>query len=46
MKAKLIIVDDEKDILDNFNDLLSDDYEVQTFSHPREFLKHVETSQS
>ncbi|MFN7454319.1 MAG: response regulator [Pseudobdellovibrionaceae bacterium] len=46
MKAKLIIVDDEKDILDNFNDLLSDDYEVQTFSHPREFLKHIETSQS
>ncbi|MCE3010406.1 MAG: response regulator [Proteobacteria bacterium] len=41
MKAKLIIVDDEKDILENFHDLLNDEYEIQTFSHPRDFLNYV-----
>lgn len=40
MEQPLIaVVDDEIDLLDNFRTLLSDQFQVQTFSSPVEFLK-------
>lgn len=39
---RIAVVDDELDILENYRDLLGEDYQVETFSNPLEFLKSME----
>lgn len=41
MKPLIAVVDDEKDLLENFKFLLEDDFEVATFNDPLEFLRQV-----
>jgi DNA-binding NtrC family response regulator len=35
----IVVVDDEQDLLDNFKVLLSEQFHVETFSRPRDFLE-------
>ncbi len=37
-KALIAVIDDEQDLLDNFTDLLSDQYEIRSFIKPTDFL--------
>jgi DNA-binding NtrC family response regulator len=47
MKLPLIaVVDDEIDLLDNFRNQLSDQFEVRTFSSPQDFLQALPEMQS
>lgn len=43
---RIAVVDDEKDILENYRELLSDDYEVQTYSNAADFLSSMESPSS
>jgi DNA-binding NtrC family response regulator len=42
----IAVVDDEQDLLDNFRDLLEDQFQVVSFSSPREFLKALPNLQT
>lgn len=39
---RIAVVDDEMDILENYRELLGDEYEVLTFSSPSEFLSSMD----
>lgn len=39
---KIAVVDDEQDILDNYVDLLSAEYEVHSFNNPQDFIKALD----
>lgn len=41
LKPLIAVVDDEKDLLENFKFLLEDDFEVAAFSDPQSFLKDL-----
>lgn len=42
-KPLIAVVDDEQDLLDNFESLLSDQFQIQTFSSPFSFLEALPT---
>lgn len=41
--TKIAVIDDEKEILENYKELLGDDYTVIAYSDPKEFLKSLDT---
>jgi FixJ family two-component response regulator len=44
IKPLIIVVDDEEDILENYKDLLLENYRVQSYQDPRAFLSEMDKS--